>query len=436
MTILLRQGTVIGSDAHHSADVLIRDGLVVEVAERIDRPAGATVIDAHGCWIGPGFVDLHTHLREPGAEEAETVESGARAGAVGGYSALVAMPNTEPPLDNVALVSHVLAQGRRSILDVAVAGAITQGRRGELLAPMAEMARLGVRLFTDDGDGVQSASVMRRALEYAKPLGVRLAQHCEEATLVAGGSMNESPLSGRLGLSGRPALAEVVMVLRDLELVRLTGAPLHFLHLSTGRSLALVAAARAEGLPVTCEVAPHHFTLDEGACDSYDPHFKVHPPLRSPSDVAAVRRALVEGGCDAVASDHAPHAPERKDLAFDEAPAGMLGLEHAASLTFEALGATGPSASRFFELLSRGPARIAQLRQSDDRPSHSAHGGEVAAGEDANLVVFDPGATWRVDPGRLQSRARNTPYAGRVLTGQVRATIVRGALVVSDAGLV
>jgi dihydroorotase len=436
MTILLRQGMVIGADVSRVADVLVRDGLVVEIAERIDRPTGATVIDAHGCWIGPGYVDLHTHLREPGAEEAETIESGARAGAVGGYSALVAMPNTEPPLDNVALVSHVQAQGARSILDVAVAGAITQGRRGELLAPMAEMARLGVRLFTDDGDGVQSASVMRRALEYARPLGVRLAQHCEEATLVAGGSMNEGALSGRLGLLGRPALAEEIMVLRDLELVRLTGAPLHFLHLSTGRSLALVVAARAEGLPVTCEVAPHHFTLDERACDSYDPLFKVHPPLRGSSDVAALRRALADGGCDAVASDHAPHAPERKDLAFDEAPAGMLGLEHAASLTFEALGGAGAPAARFFELLSRGPARIAQLRRHDNRSGLSAHGGEVSAGEDANLVVFDPAATWRVDPARLQSRARNTPYAGRELTGRVRATIVRGALVVNDAELV
>lgn len=435
MTILLRHGTVIGSTTSRVADVLVRDGRITEVADRIDPPVGATVIDAQGCWIGPGLVDLHTHLREPGREEAETIESGARAGAVGGYSALVAMPNTEPPLDNVALVSYVLDRGERSALDVAVAGAITQGRRGELLAPMGEMARLGVRLFTDDGEGVQSASVMRRALEYAKPLGVRLAQHCEEATLIAGGSMNEGALSGRLGLIGRPALAEEVMVLRDLELVRLTGAPLHFLHLSTRRSLELVAAARVEGLPVTCEVAPHHFTLDEKACSTYDPTFKVHPPLRSSDDVAAVRRALADGGCDAVASDHAPHAPELKDLAFDEAPAGMLGLEHAAALTLEALGGSGAPPQRFFDLLSRSPARIAQLRHTDDRVSLSGHGGEVAAGEDANLVVFDPAANWRVDAGRLQSRARNTPYDGRELTGQVRATIVRGHCVVLEGDL-
>ncbi|HVB71145.1 MAG TPA: dihydroorotase [Acidimicrobiales bacterium] len=435
MTILVRNGMIIGSTASRTADVLIRDGSIAEVAERIDTPAGATVIDAQGCWVGPGLVDLHTHLREPGREEAETIDSGARAGAIGGYSALVAMPNTEPALDNAALVSYVLERGARSVLDVAVAGAITQGRLGELLAPMGEMARLGVRLFTDDGEGVQSASVMRRALEYAKPLGVRLAQHCEEATLVAGGSMNEGPLSGRLGLIGRPSLAEEVMVLRDLELVRLTGAPLHFLHLSTRRSLELVAAARAEGLPVTCEVAPHHFTLDEGACSTYDPTFKVHPPLRSPEDVAGVRRALVDGGCDAVASDHAPHAPELKDLAFDEAPAGMLGLEHAAALTLEALGGAEASPQRFFELLSRSPARIAQLRHEDDRVTLSGHGGEVSAGEDANLVVIDPTARWRVDVRQLQSRAHNTPYDGRELTGKVRATIVRGRCVVIEGQL-
>jgi dihydroorotase len=432
VTILIRRGTVIGLTALRVADVLVRDGRIVDVAERIDAPAGATVIEAEGCWVGPGLVDLHAHLREPGREEAETIESGARAAAMGGYTAIVAMPNTEPALDTVALVSYVLERGARSVVDVAVAGAITQGRRGELLAPMGEMARLGVRLFTDDGDGVQSASVMRRALEYAKPLGVRLAQHCEEASLVEGGSMNEGPLSGRLGLLGRPALAEEVMVLRDLALVRLTGSALHLLHLSTRRSLELVAAARAEGLPVTCEVAPHHFTLDEGACSTYDPTFKVHPPLRSVDDVTAVRDALMGDGCDAVASDHAPHAPELKDLAFDEAPAGMLGLEHAASLTFEALGGADASPHRFFDLLSRAPARIAQLRQADERATLSGHGGEVSVGEDANLVVFDPAVRWRVDARRLQSRARNTPYDGRQLVGRVRATIVQGRLIVND----
>jgi dihydroorotase len=346
----------------------------------------------------------------------------------------VAMPNTEPALDSVALVSYVLERGARTPLDIAVAGAITKERRGESLAPMAEMAALGVRLFTDDGLGVQDPSVMRRALTYARPLGVRLAQHCEDEQLAAGGTMNEGALSGRLGLIGRPALAEEVMVMRDIELVRLTGAALHFLHLSTARSLDLVCGARDEGLPVSFEVAPHHFTLDEGACADYDPVFKVHPPLRTRRDVEAVRDALRRGLVDAVATDHAPHAPELKDLAFDEAPAGMLGLEHAASLTAEALGSSvDPHA--FFEVMSRGPARIAQLRHADPRVGHSAHGASMVAGEDANVTVFDPSEQWVVDRHALASRSMNTPYDGRTLSGRVRATVAKGRLVVDEGRL-
>ncbi len=432
---VLRGGLVVGLTSTVVADVFIDEGRIVDVGPNLDVASDARSLDAAGCWVGPGFVDLHAHLREPGREEAETVESGARAAAAGGYSAIVAMPNTEPALDDPALVAYVLDQGARTPIDVAVAGAITQGRRGEMLAPLAEMAALGVRLFTDDGLGVQDPSVMRRALEYAKPLGVRLAQHCEDERLAAGGSMNEGALSSRLGLVGRPALAEEVMVLRDLELVRLTGCPLHFLHLSTARSVALVAAARREGLPVTCEVTPHHLTLDEGALEGYDAIFKVHPPLRSCADVTGLRDALVAGDVDAVATDHAPHAPELKDLPFDEAPPGMLGLEHAASLTYEALGGEGASPTRFFEVLSRGPARVAQLRAGDARVRHSAHGGAVAAGEDANIVVFDPAERWRVRREDLHSRAVNTPYEGRDLVGRVRGLVVRGRLVVDDGAL-
>jgi dihydroorotase len=432
--IIIRQGLVVGAHASSVADVLIVDGTIVEVGTDIDAPSDAHKVDARDCWVGPGFVDLHAHLREPGREAAETIESGARAGALGGYCALVAMPNTEPALDSVALVAYALERGLRTPLDIAVAGAITKDRRGESLAPMAEMAALGVRLFTDDGVGVQDPSVMRRALTYAKPLGVRLAQHCEDEQLAAGGTMNEGALSGRLGLVGRPALAEELMVLRDIELVRLTGSPLHFLHLSTSRSLEMVVRARDEGLPVSFEVAPHHFTLDESACASYDPVFKVHPPLRSRGDVEALVEALRRGVVDAVATDHAPHAPELKDLAFDEAPAGMLGLEHAASLTAEALGPS-PDPQTFYQVLSRGPARIAQLRQEDDRVRHSAHGGAMVVGEDANVTVFDPAGLWSVDRHALASRSMNTPYDGRALVGRVRATIAQGRLVVEEGRL-
>ncbi len=434
-SVVLRNGVVVGSDAVSVADVLIVDGLIAAVGVNVDAPVGARDVDVTGCWVGPGFVDLHTHLREPGRESAETIASGALAAAVGGFSAIVAMPNTEPAIDNVALATYVLDQGSRAVVDVAVAGAITQGRHGERLAPMAELAQLGVRLFTDDGTGVQNAAVMRRALSYARPLGVRLAQHCEDENLAADGSMNEGSLSSRLGLIGRPAAAEEVMVARDIQLVRLTGAPLHFLHLSTARSLAMVGAARDEGLPVTVEVTPHHFSLDESACSTYDAHFKVNPPLRSPEDVAAVRASLTNGLADAVATDHAPHAAELKDLPFDEAPAGMLGLEHAASLTYEALGGSSADPVRFFALMSRNPARIAGLRPSDDRIRHSGHGGAVAVGEDANLVVFDPNGAWVASRETLQSLASNTPYHGRNLMGRVRFTVVRGAVVVDEGVL-
>jgi dihydroorotase len=344
------------------------------------------------------------------------------------------MPNTEPALDSVALISYVLAQGAKTPLDVAVAGAITVGRQGSALAPMAEMAALGVRLFTDDGTGVQNPLVMRRAMEYAAPLGVRLAQHCEDEALAAGGVMHEGALSARLGLVGRPALAEELMVLRDIELLRLVGGKLHFLHLSTARSMAFVAAARAEGLDVTAEVTPHHFTLSDDACSSFDPQFKVHPPLRGAHDVEALRQGLSLGMFDAVATDHAPHTPELKDLPFDEAPAGMLGLEHAAALTYEALGDT-PDPVTFFNLLSRGPARVAQLRAVDVRVGLSAHGGAMVEGEDANIVVFDPRVQWRGDKSALASRATNTPYDGRALVGKVRTTIAKGRLVVHEGEL-
>ena len=429
---MLRQGHVVTTHDTAVADVLIVDGVVAQVGDRIDAPPGAHEIDATDCWVGPAFVDLHTHLREPGREAAEDIDSGARAAVAGGYAAVVAMPNTEPALDNVALVSYVLDRGARTPIDVAVAGAITVGREGRLLAPIAEMAELGVRLFTDDGVGVQDASLMRRALSYAKPLGVRLAQHCEDESLANGGSMNEGALSGRLGLIGRPALAEELMVLRDIELVRLTGASVHFMHLSTSRSVQLVTGARGDGLDVTCEVAPHHLTLDETSCAHFDPIFKVHPPLRTQGDVVGLRSALARGEVDAVATDHAPHAPELKDLAFDEAPAGMLGLEHAASLAYEALGVDACDPRRFFAVMSRGPARIAGLRRADDRVRHSAHGGNLEVGEDANIVVFDPAASWVADRLRLRSKSLNTPYHGRTLRGRVRATIAKGIIVYED----
>ncbi|MGI8983509.1 MAG: dihydroorotase [Acidimicrobiales bacterium] len=422
--VLIRGGRVVDATGERVTDVLVEGGVITSVEPSIEPPAGATVLDAGGCIVGPGLVDLHAHLRQPGREEAETVESGARAAALGGYTAVVAMPNTDPPIDTASAVREVLELGATAACDVRVAGAITKGRRGEELAPLGEMADLGVRLFTDDGAGVQDARLMRRALEYASALGVTLGQHCEDEVLAGGGHMHEGEWSSRLGIPGQPHEAEELMVARDIALVRLAGGRVHFLHLSTAGSVAAVRAAKAAGLAVTAEAAPHHFTLTDASVASYDTVFKVNPPLRTPPDLDAVKAGLGDGTIDAIATDHAPHAAEDKDVPFDQAKPGMLGLETALALALTELDLP---ISVVLALLSWNPARIAGLDAS--------HGGPVVAGRPANLCVVDPDATWVVDAGALASRSRNTPYAGRKLTGRARHTLLRGEPTVIDGAL-
>jgi dihydroorotase len=419
--LLLQGGTVVDATGSRRADVAIRDGQIVAVEPEIEAGRGVRVLDAGGCTIAPGLVDLHAHLREPGREEAETIETGSRAAALGGYTAVVAMPNTEPAIDSAAVVRQVQRLALSALCDVEVAGAITVDRAGEQLAPMAELAALGVRLFTDDGSGVQDGRLMRRALEYASDLDITLAQHCEDDALAAGGHMHEGAWSSRLGIPGIPAEAEELMVMRDLALVRLTGGRLHFLHLSTSGSVAMVGAAKVQGLPVTAEAAPHHFTLTDAEAAGFDPVFKVNPPLRTDDDVAAVRAGLANGAIDAIATDHAPHVPEAKDEPWDQAPSGMLGLETALSLALTELDLP---IERILALMSWRPASIAGIA---DR-----HGGPITAGRPANLCVIDPQAEWVVDRTRLASRARNTPYDGRKLRGRVRHTLHAGAAVVID----
>ncbi|MEO7837447.1 MAG: dihydroorotase [Acidimicrobiales bacterium] len=423
--LVIRGGTVVDASGTRLADVLVSQGSVTAMGESLDAPMGATVLDAGGCFVAPGLVDLHAHLRQPGREEAEPVETGARAAALGGYTAIVAMPNTEPPLDCAGAVREVLDLGASAPCEVAVAGAITKGRQGHELAPMAEMAALGVRIFTDDGTGVQDARLMRRALEYAGGLGVTLAQHCEDTSLAAGGHMHEGEWSSRLGLAGVPAEAEELMVMRDIALARLTahlGSRVHFLHLSTAGSVAMVRAARAGGLAITAEVAPHHLILTHECVAGYDSVFKVSPPLRTAHDVGALREALADGTIDAIATDHAPHASQFKEQPFDQAPPGMLGLETALALCLTELDMPLP---QLLGALSWRPAQIAGLEH--------AHGGPIAEGRPANLCVIDPAATWVVEPSALASLSRNTPYAGRKLTGRVRHTLLRGEPVVIDA---
>jgi len=415
---VIKGGEVVDATGRRRADVVVDGDRIVAVGPDLDAPR---VVDAGGCFVAPGLVDLHTHLRQPGREEAETVETGSRAAALGGFTAVVAMPNTEPAIDCAAVVREVQDLGRPALCEVEVSGAITVGRKGEHLAPMAEMAALGVRLFTDDGNGVQDTRLMRRAMEYARGLNVTLAQHCEDDAMAAGGVMHEGEWSSRLGLPGQPAEAEELMVMRDLALARLTGARIHFQHLSTAGSVEMVRHARAAGLPVSAEATPHHFTLTHAACAGYDTVFKVNPPLRTEADVAAVKAGLSDGALDAVATDHAPHAPNLKEMPFDQAPPGMLGLETALALALTELQLP---IEQVLALMSWQPARIARI---DDR-----HGGPLEEGRAANLCVIDPTATWVVEPRKLASRARNTPFAGRTLTGRVRHTVLRGEPVVLD----
>lgn len=415
--IVLKGGRVVDSRGERIADVAVQGGVVVEVGEQLT--SGRT-IDASGCVVAPGFVDLHAHLREPGKEEAETIETGSRAGAKGGYTALVAMPNTDPPQDSVAVIDFVREQGKRAgLVEVVPSGCITLGRQGETLAPMAELAAAGVRIFTDDGNGVQDELLMRRAMEYAKGLGVTLAQHCEVATLTKGAVMNECQCCTSLGLPGWPSIAEELMVFRDIELARLTGARVHFLHLSTARSVELVRAAKRDGLPITAEVTPHHLSLDETRLTTFDTVFKVNPPLRSLADIAALRAGVVDGTIDALATDHAPHPRRDKELTLDQAPPGMLGLETALGV---ALGVLDVSLTQLVRIMSIHPAQIAGIA---DR-----HGRDIEPGAPANLGVFDPNATWQVEPETLASKSRNTPYVGMTLRGKVRHTIFNGDITV------
>lgn len=422
MSILITGARVIDPNGERRVDVRVADGTVREVGASLADAAGDHVIDASGCVLSPGFVDLHVHLREPGKEEAETIETGSRAAALGGFTAIVAMPNTDPTQDCIEVVQFVRRQGERAgLCDVHPAGSITVGRAGTQLTPFAELAGAGVRLLTDDGNGVQDPLLMRRALEYSDGLEVTLAQHCEVERLTAGAVMHEGSCCSRLGLPGWPALAEELMVHRDIELVRLTGVGMHFLHLSTARSVDLMRAAKADGLPVTAEATPHHFSLDDERLSTYDALYKVNPPLRTRDDIAAIRAGLADGTIDAIATDHAPHAPETKEQPLDQAPPGMLGLETALGVSLAHLDM---ALADVIAALSWKPARIAGL--------HDRHGRPIEPGEPANLTIFDPDQEWEVVPAQLASKSRNTPYVGVALRGRVRHTILDGVAVVTD----
>jgi dihydroorotase len=418
------------------ADLLLAGGVIEQAGPRVSAPAGAQVLDAGGLVALPGLVDLHTHLREPGREDAETVETGTAAAALGGFTAVHAMANTDPVADTAGVVEQIWRLGRRAgRCDVRPVGAVTTALGGSRLAELGAMADspARVRIFSDDGRCVSDAVLMRRALEYVNAFDGVIAQHAQEPRLTDGAQVNEGEMSGQLGLAGWPAVAEEAIIARDCLLAAHVGSRVHFCHVSTAGSVELVRWAKGKGWDVTAEVTPHHLLLTDELVASYDPVFKVNPPLRTDEDVAAVIAGLCDGTIDAIATDHAPHAPESKDLPFNEAPPGMLGLQTALPIAWEVLSPR-IGAERIFALLSSQPAVIAKLTATDPhRTGRSAQGGPVEPGATANLCVFDPGATTVVDPAGLASRSRNTPYAGRTFTGAVRHTVLRGEPVVIDA---
>ncbi|GEL68760.1 dihydroorotase [Myxococcus virescens] len=418
-TVLFRRGRVIDprNGVDGVRDVLVRDGKVVEVSESLlPVPSSAEVVDATGKWVLPGFIDLHVHLREPGEEGKETVLTGCRAAVAGGFTAVVAMPNTKVVNDNAMVTELVLNRARAAgLCHVYPAGAITKGLKGEELAEMGELVFAGCVAITDDGRPVMNASLMRRTLQYATQFDVPVMVHEEDLTLSAGGAMHEGTTSTRLGLRGIPASAEVAMVARDLVLLEETKGRLHVAHVSCEGSVRLIREAKRSGLRVTCEVAPHHFILDDRAVGDYDTHAKMAPPLRADTDVQALREALVDGTVDAIATDHAPHGVLDKQVEFEKGINGIVGLETALGLTLELVHAGVLTANRAVELLTHGPAKAFGLP-----------GGHLAPGAPADVTVVDPDAEWTVDAHQFHSRSRNTPFHGRKQKGRVIQTWVAG----------
>jgi len=401
-------------------DLLLADGEIQRLGVGLGAP-DAEVIDGTGLIALPGFVDLHTHLREPGREDTETIATGSAAAALGGYTAVFAMANTDPVADTVVVTEFVRTAGLRlGLVDVHPVGAVTVGLRGEQLAELGTMAACGVRMFSDDGRCVADPLLMRRALEYASALDVLLAQHAEEPRLTGGAQAHEGPTAARLGLTGWPRAAEESIVARDCLLARDAGARVHVCHASTAGTVEILRWAKAAGIGVSAEVTPHHLLLDDSRLADYDPVNKVNPPLREHTDVAALRTALAEGVIDCVATDHAPHAPQDKDCEFAAARPGMLGLQTALSVVAKAMVETGLLDWRgMARVLSERPAAIAGL-PDQGRP--------LEVGEPANLVLIDPDATWKVRGAELASIAANTPYEGMTLPARVVTTVLRGRI--------
>ena len=409
-------------------DVLIENGVIQAVAPSLND-SDSIIFDASSMILLSGLVDLHTHLREPGKEDSETVLSGSRAGVKGGYVALSAMANTSPVADTAGVVEQVYRLGKNAgLLDVFPIGAVTQGIEGKVLAEIGAMADsvAQVRVFSDDGNCVSDPLVMRRALEYVKKFGGVIAQHAQEPALTSGSQMNEGIVSATLGLKGWPAVAEEAIIARDVLLAEHVGSRLHICHLTTAGGVEIIRWAKARGIDVTAEVTPHHLLLTDESARSYDPIFKVNPPLRTENDVMALRHGLADGTIDIVATDHAPHPGESKECEWQEAAFGMLGLEHALSIVAATMVESGlMDWAGVQNRMSTAPARIG---------GYSDHGREVTVGAPAHLTVINPKASYRVDRDQLQSKSRNTPFHGMEFSARVIATFFHGEMVYSEGG--
>ncbi len=423
MDLVIRGGRVIDPAAGVDGprDVAIADGRIAAVEPGID-PGPTPVIDAAGLWVLPGLVDIHVHFREPGYEYKEDVASGTRAAAAGGFTAVACMPNTDPVNDDAEVTRYILERAREGgVARVNPVGAVSRGLGGEDLAPIGELAEAGCVAVTDDGRPVGSGLLMRRALEYASAFGLPVISHCEDLDLAAGGCMNEGLASAYLGLPGIPSEAEEAMVARDLLLLRRTGGRLHLAHLSTRGSVKLLRWGKRMGLPVTGETAPHYFTLTEDAVRGFDTDAKMNPPLREIADVEGVQKGLARGAVDAIATDHAPHAPDEKEVEFEAAPNGVVGLETSLALSLKLVREAGVPLARVVAALTAGPARALGLP-----------GGTLVPGAPADVTLVDPDATWTVDPAAFQSKARNSPFAGMTLRGRAVRTLVGGRTVYLD----
>jgi dihydroorotase len=419
--LILKGGRVIdpSQNLDEISDVAIVDGEIGSIGRGILGSA-VEILDCKGLVVAPGFIDVHCHLREPGREDVETVATGAAAAAAGGFTAVCAMPNTDPVTDNQAAVGFIIRQSQRAAMArVYPIGAISVGQRGESLAEFGEMVAAGAVAVSDDGKPVASAHLMRTALEYARTFDIPVADHCEEPTLASGGVMNEGPTSMRLGLKGIPSEAEEIMAIRDMLLARRTGGHVHLCHMSTRGSVQLIRWGKEQGIRVTAEVCPHHLSLTEEAIGEYDTHAKMNPPLRLPEDVAALQEAVRDGTIDVIATDHAPHHYDEKEREFADAPNGIVGFETALAVNISWL--VRPKIIDLpilIERMSCAPARVFHLP-----------GGTLKRGSPADITVFDPGEEWQVDAARFRTKGRNTPYHGMTLTGRVHYTLIDGRIV-------